>query len=72
MCGGQQQQRGHHAFDSPARLGFVKALRFAPTPLRGASALTRPSGEPGPGNYVMAAESHGSFHIGLIGKEGSR
>jgi len=59
---------GHHAFDCPARLGFVKALRFAPTPLRAASALTRPSREPGSGNYVMAGQSHGSFDVGLDSK----
>jgi len=36
--------RGHHAADSPARLGPVKALRSAPTPLRGADGLDRALG----------------------------
>ena len=36
--------RGHHASDSPARLGPVKALRSAPTPLRGADGLDRALG----------------------------
>src|SRR5438034_34841 len=64
MCE-REQKRGHHAFDCPARLGLVKALRFAPTPLRGASALTRPSREPGPGYYVMAVHSDGSCDLGF-------
>jgi hypothetical protein len=36
--------RGHHAGDSPARLGPVKALRFAPTPTSGADGLDRALG----------------------------
>ena len=36
--------RGHHAGDSPARLGPVKALRSAPTPTRGADGLDRALG----------------------------
>src|SRR5262245_60989856 len=36
--------RGHHATHSPARLGPVKALRFAATPLRGADGLDRALG----------------------------
>jgi DNA repair protein RadC len=37
---------GHHVSDSRARLSPVKALRFASTPLSGASALTGASVEP--------------------------
>jgi hypothetical protein len=36
--------RGHHVADSPARLGPVKALRFAPTPTSGADGLDRALG----------------------------
>ena len=36
--------RGHHAGDSPAHLGPVKALRSAPTPTRGAHGLDRALG----------------------------
>jgi hypothetical protein len=36
--------RGHHAGDSPARLGPVKALRSAPTPTSGAHGLDRALG----------------------------
>jgi len=36
--------RGHHAADFRARLGPVKALRSAPTPLRGADGLDRALG----------------------------
>ena len=36
--------RGHHAADCPARLGPVKALRFAPTPTSGADGLDRALG----------------------------
>ena len=37
-------RRGHHEVDSPAHLGPVKALRFAPTPTSGADGLDRALG----------------------------
>ena len=45
---------GHHAADAPARLTPVKALRCAPTPLRGADGLDSGSVEPRLAHYVMA------------------
>lgn len=48
---------GHHAADSSARLTPVKALRGAPTPLRGADGLDRGSVEPCSGIHVMARRS---------------
>ena len=41
-------------FDCGARLGSVKALRFARPRCAGLAALTAPSVSPGVGNYVMA------------------
>jgi hypothetical protein len=38
--------RGHHEANSPARLGPVKALRFASTPTSGADGLDRALGRP--------------------------
>lgn len=48
---------GHHSADSSARLTPVKALRDAPTPLRGADGLDRGSVEPCSGIHVMARRS---------------
>jgi len=44
LTGNHHNGRGHHVADSPARLGPVKALRFAPTPTSGAHGLDRALG----------------------------
>ena len=46
----------HHVVDFLARLGPVKALRFASPPLRGAGGLDRASVEPWTGPYVMVGD----------------
>jgi len=44
LIGNHHNGRGHRVADSPARLGPVKALRFAPTPTSGADGLDRALG----------------------------
>ena len=47
----------HHARHHRARLAVVKALRRAPTPLRGAGGLDHGCGDPGFRIYVMALDT---------------
>jgi hypothetical protein len=57
-----------------ARQGSSPALSGSDRAHARLTPLTRPAGEPGPGNYVMAREVHGPSHIGMLiqhlGKEG--
>jgi len=46
----------HHARHHRARLAVVKALRCAPTPLRGADGLDDDCGDPASRDYVMARD----------------
>ncbi len=47
----------HHARHHRARLAVVKALRSAPTPLRGADGLDAGCGDPASRTYVMARDT---------------
>ena len=52
--------------DCMARLGALKALRSASTPLRGAGGLDRASVSPSGGSYVMAGDEchrHDVVHL---------
>ena len=47
----------HHARHHRARLAVVKALRCAPTPLRGADGLDYSCGDPASRTYMMAQDT---------------